>query len=76
MDGDEVLDEPGTQLRARRRSRGADAHWPTWKRLFAAFGCEVVLREGPCSDDVEDFLQDGVQRRKDRMEAGRTARWG
>ena len=55
--------------------RGADARWTTWKRLFGALGYRAVLVEEG-SDDAEDFLRDGVQRRKDRTEAGRAARWG
>ena len=58
-----------------RLERGTDALWTTWQRLFVALGYGAVLM--PVSaEDAEDFLQDGIQRRKDRMEAGRMARWG
>ena len=59
-----------------RLERGADARWETWRRLFAALGFDVVLTPAPSTEDLEDFLQDGIQRRKDRMETGRTSRWG
>ena len=54
--------------------RGADARWTTWKRLFSALGFRAALLP-EATDDTEDFLQDEIQRRKDRMEAGRAARW-
>ena len=58
-----------------RLERGADARWSTWKRLFAALGYAAVL-EPEDSDDTEDYYQDGIQMRKDKMEEGRSARWG
>jgi len=55
--------------------RGGDGRWSTWKRLFDSLGFTAVLMpEG--TDDVEDLYNDGIQRRKDRMENGRAARWG
>ena len=55
--------------------RGADARWTTWNRLFRALGCHAVLVEDDL-EETEDYLRDGIQRRKDRMESGRMARWG
>jgi len=56
--------------------RGADARWSTWKRLFNALGFEAVLvPEVSADEDTEDFLLHERQRRKDRMEDGRAARW-
>lgn len=59
-----------------RLERGADARWETWRRVFLGLGytIELATREF-AEDDVEDFIQDGIQARKDRMEAGRQARW-
>jgi len=59
-----------------RLERGADARWSTWKRLFSALGREIELTAHPYgADDAEDFLKDGVEARRERMEAGREARW-
>jgi transcriptional regulator with XRE-family HTH domain len=60
-----------------RLERGADARWSTWTRLFEALGFEASLTALLLlgDDDTEDFLNDGIQRRKDRMEDGRNARW-
>lgn len=59
-----------------RLERGLDGRWTTWKKVFEALGCEIELKTLPfCTDDVEDFIQDGIQARKDRMEAGRQSRW-
>ena len=59
-----------------RLERGADARWDTWKRLFLALGYEISLNtEAFAEDEVEDLLQDGIWRRKERMEAGRQSRW-
>jgi transcriptional regulator with XRE-family HTH domain len=59
-----------------RVERGADARWTTLKRLFGALGCEIVIREEEYGeDDLEDLVRHGIQRRKDRMEAGRERRW-
>jgi transcriptional regulator with XRE-family HTH domain len=57
--------------------RGADACWTTLLRLFAGLGYDIALTAQPSAgeDDVEDFLQDGIQRRRDRMEKGRMSRW-
>jgi transcriptional regulator with XRE-family HTH domain len=59
-----------------RLERGAGAGLPTWKRLFSALGCELVLKPDEYDEDIEDFLQHGTQERKDRAEAGRESRWG
>ena len=59
-----------------RLESGADARWEVWKRLFESLGYYAVLAPLPSSEDVEDFLSDGVLQRKDRAEAGRAARWG
>ena len=58
-----------------RMERGADALWAIWRRLFSALGIDVVLAPFPPTDDTQDFLQDGVRQRQERMEAGRLARW-
>jgi transcriptional regulator with XRE-family HTH domain len=59
-----------------RIESGADARWSTLKRLFGALGFEAVLTKEPYSeDDLEDLLRYGIDQRKDRMEAGREARW-
>lgn len=58
-----------------RIERGADARLSTWKRLFGALGFDAMLAPLPISDDAEDFLRDELQRRQERMEAGRMRRW-
>jgi transcriptional regulator with XRE-family HTH domain len=98
VDADEVLDDPGLQLRARRRAqeisqrhlaelsgvdqsvisrleKGGDARWFTWKRLFAALGFDIVLRADDGCEEADEFIQDGIRERKERMEEGRMARW-
>ena len=60
-----------------RLERGtADARWDIWRKLFAAMGYEAVIAPFPASEDAEDFIRDEIQRRKERMEAGRLTRWG
>jgi len=58
-----------------RIERGGDVRWSTLKRLFGALGCECELVVGPADEDAEDFLREKMQKRKDRMERGRFARW-
>ena len=59
-----------------RIESGADARWSTFRRLFKALALEAVLTEEPYGeDDLQDFLKYGIHLRKDRMEAGRGARW-
>ena len=58
-----------------RLERGGDALWSTWRRLFAGLGYYAVL--SPAHEDEGDTLvEDGQRLRRDRMEAGRRARWG
>lgn len=59
-----------------RMERGGDACLSTWERLFSALGFEVVWMPLYSDEDMEGFLRDGAQERKDMMEAGRMARWG
>jgi transcriptional regulator with XRE-family HTH domain len=59
-----------------RLERGADARWETWKKLFGALGYEAVLAPLPVSEEAVELLRDETQRRKERMEAARLARWG
>ena len=58
-----------------RLERGAGALWPTWRKLFSALGYDVVLKPSSDVEEWEGYLEDGAQGRKDRMEAGREARW-
>ena len=59
-----------------RLERGAEARWGTWKRLFLGLGYVIGLTTTPyAEDDVEDFIEYGIQTRKDRMQAGRESRW-
>lgn len=58
-----------------RLEHGADAHWETWKELFAALGYEVVIAPLAYSDEWEGLLQDETYARGLRAEAGRMSRW-
>lgn len=59
-----------------RLEHGADATWETWRRLFGALGYEIVVQaEEYGEDDLEDLIHYGIQKRKERMEAGRARRW-
>jgi transcriptional regulator with XRE-family HTH domain len=58
-----------------RLERGADARWETLKRLFAGLGYAAALVPLATSDDVEDLIEDELEQRQDRIEAGREARW-
>jgi transcriptional regulator with XRE-family HTH domain len=59
-----------------RVEKGADARWSTIRRLFLALGFMPALNLEPyCEDDADDFLRNETQQRKDRLEAGRMARW-
>lgn len=60
-----------------RLERDGDERWTALQRLFSALGHDVaLLPQEYGEDDLENFLRDGIRRRKDRMEEGRRARWG
>lgn len=58
-----------------RLEHGGDAFWSTWRRLFAALNYFAVLSPG-FLDEADELVEDGKRLRKERMEAGRMARWG
>jgi len=52
--------------------RGADARLETWRKLFSALGCEVILLPLSQCEDTEDLLRRQSRERRERIEAG----WG
>jgi transcriptional regulator with XRE-family HTH domain len=66
-----------SQSEVSKIERGSDVCWSTLRRLFGALGRDIDLAVLPdeCEDDTLDYLEHGIQERKDRMEAGRDARW-
>lgn len=59
-----------------RLENGGDARWEIWRRLFYGLGYEVFLVPQSGDEGVEDMIEDEKQQRRDREEAGRSARWG
>jgi transcriptional regulator with XRE-family HTH domain len=55
--------------------RGADGRLSTWNRLFDVFGYQAVFLPLSVTEEGEDLLRQEIEERRERMEAGRAARW-
>lgn len=55
-----------------RLERGADARLETWRKLFSALGCEVILLPLSQCEDTQDFLQHQETERQERI----AVNWG
>jgi transcriptional regulator with XRE-family HTH domain len=74
VSGRHLADVSGVnQSNISRMERGAaDARLETWKKLFSALGCEVILLPLSQCEDTEDLLQSQTLERQERIAAG----WG
>ena len=59
-----------------RVESGREVRWELLRRLYQSLGHEPLIVPLATSEDAGSLISDEIQKREDRAEAGRFARWG